>query len=136
MPTDALIQLQASVTKTATFNGAAQTLYGGTPRRGLKARVLYSAASNASGANAVQFSIDVSRDGGSTWQLGDFQADPINLSTTVQSGEVFIPIDLSPVTSATGVYPTNPQIRLSANFSGAGTSPTITYVSDLTIARP
>src|SRR5437868_3270007 len=100
MPVDALNQLQASVTKTATFNGAWLPLLGGTPRRGLKVRVLYSAASNASGANAVQFSVDVSRDGGVTPLNGEFQADPINLSTTVQSGEIFIPIDVSPTVIA------------------------------------
>lgn len=130
MPTDALLQLQAPVTKTATFNGAALTLPGGTPRRGLKARVLYSAASNASGANSVTFSIDVSRDAGSTWNT-EFQAPPIALSTTAQAGELWIPFDVSPATVAAGV-----QIRLSANFAGAGTSPTITYQGDLELARP
>ena len=134
MPTDALIALQASVTKTATFNGAWLPLPGGTPRRGLKARVLYSAASNASGANAVVFSIDVTRDGQVTIQLGEFQSDVINLSTTVQQGELFIPFDISPIVVA-GVI-TAPQIRLSVNFSGAGTTPTITYQGDLTLARP
>jgi hypothetical protein len=49
MATDANVVLQASVTKTATFNGAAVQFPGGTPRRGLYARVLYSAATNASG---------------------------------------------------------------------------------------
>ena len=134
MPVDALIQLQASVTKTATFNGASLTLGGGTPRYGLWARVIYSAASNASGANAVQFSIDVSHDNGSTWQLGEFQGDPINLSTTVQSGEIYIPFDVMQQTLSGAVQA--PLIRLSANFSGAGTSPTITYQGDLTLARP
>ena len=134
MPTDALIQLQASVTKTATFSGAAQTLAGGTPRRSLKARVIYSAASNASGANAVAFSVDVSYDGGTTWNSDFFAPTPVNLSTTVQSGEVYIPFDISPTVVA-GVI-TAPQIRLTATFSGAGTSPTITYQGDLTIVRP
>ncbi len=133
MPTDALLQLQASVTKTATFNGAAQTLAGGTPRRGMKARVIYSAASNATGANAFTFSVDVSYDSGSTW-LSDFVAPPVNLSTTAQSGEVFIPFDISPTVVA-GVI-TNPQIRLTATLSGAGTVPTITYGGELTVARP
>jgi hypothetical protein len=131
MPTDALVQLQPSVTKTATFNGAAVVLAGGTPRRGLKARVIYSAATNASGSNSVQFSLDVSYDGGSTWLSNLFQAQVINLSTTAQSGEVFIPFDISPVTVANGT-----QIRLTATVAGAGSTPTITYGGELSLARP
>ncbi len=131
MPTDALQQLQASVTKTATFNGAALTLPGGTPRRGLKARVIYSAATNASGSNSVTFSLDVSYDAGSTWLSNLFQAPAIALSTTAQSGELFIPFDISPTSVANGT-----QIRLSATFAGAGTGATITYQGDLSLSRP
>jgi len=131
MPTDALVQLQASVTKTATFNGSAVTLAGGTPRRGLKARVIYSAATNASGSNSVVFSLDVSYDAGSTWLSNLFQAQSIALSTTAQSGEVFIPFDISPTSVANGT-----QIRLTATVSGAGSTPTITYGGELSMARP
>lgn len=134
MPVDALISLQASVTKTATFNGAALILAGGTPRRGLKARVLFSAATNASGANAVTFSIDVCYDGVPTLWNVDFVAPVINLSTTAQSGEIYIPFDISP-TVVSGVI-TAPQIRLTATFSGAGSTPTITYSGDLSLTRP
>ncbi len=130
MPSDLLNALQASVTKTATFNGAAMTLPAGTPRRGLKARVIYSAATNASGANAFVFSVDVSYDAGSTW-FSDFLAPAINLSTTAQSGEIYIPFDVSPTSVVNQI-----QIRLTATLSGAGTVPTITYFSDLLIARP
>jgi len=51
--------------------------------------VIYFAASNASGANAVTFSIDVSYDGGSTW-CSDFNeaSQVVNLTTTVKTGEV------------------------------------------------
>src|SRR5215469_6064141 len=121
MPADLLLAIQASVTKTATFNGAAFTLPGGTPRRGLKGRVIYSAATNASGANSVTFSIDVSYDAGSTFNITS-QAVVINLSTTAQSGEIFLPFDISPTSVANGT-----QIRLTATFAGAGSTPTITY---------
>jgi hypothetical protein len=130
MPADALLQLQASVTKTATFSSAALILAGGTPRRGLKARVIYSAATNASGSNAVLFSIDVSKDGGSTF-IQEFLADPINLSTTAQAAEIFIPFEVSPTSVANGI-----QIKLTATFSGAGSTPTITYFSDIVPTRP
>lgn len=130
MPTDALIQLQPSVTKVATFSGTALILAAGTPRRGLKARVIYSAATNASGSNSVAFSVDVSYDGGSTWNV-DFVAPLINLSTTAQANEVFIPFEISPTVIASGC-----QIRLTATFAGAGSTPTITYGGEITIARP
>lgn len=130
MPTDALIALQASVTKTSTFNGSALTLAGGTPRRGLNARVIYSAANNASGSNSVAFSVDVSYDAGSTWN-SDFLAPAIALSTTSKSGEIFIPFSISPTSVANGT-----QIRLTATITGGGSTPTITYQGDITIARP
>lgn len=130
MATDALIALQASVTKTATFNGAALTFAGGTPRRGLNARVIYSAATNASGSNSVVFSVDVSYDSGSTWN-SDFLAPAIVLSTTAQSGEIHIPFSISPTSVANGT-----QIRHTATFSGAGSTPTITYQGDIEAARP
>src|SRR5258708_28513141 len=96
MPVDALLALQASVTKTATFKGAALILPGGTPRRGLKARVLYSAAQQASGSGVWTFSIDVCYDGVPTLWLSDFVAPPITLTASAQSGEIFIPFDISP----------------------------------------
>ena len=134
MPVDALIALQASVTKTATFNGAALILPGGTPRRGLKARVLYSAAQQASGSGVWTFSIDVCYDGVPTLWLSDFVAPPITLTASAQSGEIFIPFDISP-TVVSGVI-TAPQIRLTATLSGSPTTPTITYQGDLTLTRP
>jgi hypothetical protein len=130
MPQDANAVLQASVTKTATFTGAAFTLPGGTPRRGLKARVIYSAATNASGSNSVTFQLAMSYDGGSTFNV-EAQADPINLSTTAQSGEIFIPFEISPTSVANGT-----QIELLAAFAGSGSTPTITYESALVLARP
>ncbi len=131
MPSDANIALQALVTKTATFNGAAFILPGGTPRRGLSARVIYSAASNASGSNTVVFSIDVCYDGVPTTWYADFLAPTITLSTTVQSGEIFIPFSISPTSVANGT-----QIRLTATIAGGGSTPTITYQGDIVAGRP
>ena len=81
---DALIALQASVTKTATFTGAPLTLVAGTPFRGDKIRVIYSATRSIR-SNSVTFQIAVSKDGGSTFNV-EAQADPIALSTTAQAG--------------------------------------------------
>lgn len=126
---DALIALQASVTKTATFQGAALILPGGTPRRGLNARVLYSAASTGSGTGSIQFGIDVSYDGGSTWNT-DFQAPAVALSTTAGSGELAIPFSISPTSVVNGT-----QIRLSLEAI-SGTSATVTYQGDIMTGRP
>jgi hypothetical protein len=131
MPADALLALQASVTKVATFSGAALILPGGTPRRGLKARVIYSAATNASGSNSVTFQVDCCYDGVPTLWTPTSLAVVINLSTTAQSGEIFLPFDISPTSVVNGT-----QIRLTATFAGAGSTPTITYFSDLLLARP
>lgn len=128
MAQDANLILQASVTKTATFNGAWLALPGGTPPRGLWAHVFYSAASNASGANAVVFSLDVSPDGGTTTYSAEFAAadQPVNLTTTAQAGEIVIPFDLQ-TPGMIQVVGGSPSIRLTATVSGAGTVPTITY---------
>jgi hypothetical protein len=97
-------------------------------------RVIYSAATNASGANAFTFSVDVCYDGVPTLWLSDFLAPPITLSTTAQAGELFIPFSISP-TMVAGVI-TAPQIRLTVTQVGAGSTPTITYQGDLSLTRP
>jgi hypothetical protein len=125
MATDAKLQLQASVTKTATFNGAGVDLSNGTPRRGLKARVIYSAATNASGSNAVTFSIDHSDDNSTFYALSSAASDVINLSTTAAAAEIAIPFETS-----------KRYVRLTATFAGAGSTPTITYGGEIQMARP
>src|SRR5688500_18306314 len=105
---DANAVLQSSVTKTATFNGAGYDLGGGTPIHGLVARVVYSAATNASGSNAVTFSIDHSDDDSTFYALSSGAADVVNLSTTAQTGEIFLP------------FRTNKRyVRLTCTVSGA-----------------
>jgi hypothetical protein len=128
MAYDALLALQSSVTKTATFNGTGVSIPFGTTRRGLNARVIYSAATNASGSNSVQFQVDISPDGGSTWTRS-ILSDPVVLSTTAQAGVIQIPF----------MTPDNRQawqVRLTATFSGAGSTPTITYSADMGNAFP
>src|SRR6266568_472823 len=135
MPVDSQIALQASVTKTATFNGAALILPGGTPTWGLIARVIYSAATQASGSGVWTFSVDVCYDGVPTVWRADFLGDPpITLTTTAQAGELYIPFKVQP-TVVSGVI-TAPQVRLSAILSGTPTTPTITYAGDLVLAKP
>lgn len=128
MAQDANLTLQASVTKTATFNGAWVSLKGltGAGSRALFAHIFYSAASNASGSNTVTFSLDVSPDGGTTTYAGEFQAvdQALTLSTTAQAGEQSLPFSLLDKKLIAGA---NPSVRLTCTIAGAGTSPTITY---------
>jgi hypothetical protein len=126
MAQDANLQLQASVTKTSTFNGAWLSLPGGTPNRGLFAHVFYSAATNASGSNSCTFSLDVSPDGGTTVYSAEFDAadQVVNLSTTAQAGEIIIPFNLNTPGVVRG---SAPSVRLTMTEAGAGTTPTITY---------
>lgn len=129
MALDALLNLQGLTTKNATFSSAALNLKG-TPRRGLKAKVFYSAAANTSGANNVYFQIDNSQDGVNWFPLA-FQLENtgavqgLPLTTVPIAGELNIPFE----TSA-------PFVRLTLNVAGAGTAPAVTYSSQIGIARP
>lgn len=132
MATDALVAIQASVTKTATFSGVGFDL-GTRPPFGINlwVRVLYSAASNASGSNTVTFTVDGSVDNvnfgtiGGGRPAGGSPTDVVTLTTTAQAGEIFIPVQ--------GFVR---YIRLTATFAGAGTVPTITYQGDLVFGAP
>jgi hypothetical protein len=145
MASDANLQLKASslvssAASTGTLGFSATGVQVVTPRRGLKARVVYSGASNNSGVNTLQFGLSVSYDGGSTWNVDQFIAPVITVgpafSTAALSlaGEVFIPFDISPTTLGT-----NTQVQVttrfaagSANFSNAG----VTTVVDVIQTRP
>lgn len=132
MPVDALNQIQASVTKTSTFSSAAFSLPGGTPRRGLKARFLYSAGSSGTATSTAIFSIDVSHDGGSNY-FTEFESDPITLPTSGSvSGETFVPFEVSPTSVASGI-----NIKATCTIApGSSATPSITYQCDLAVARP
>jgi hypothetical protein len=129
MAQDANLTLQASVTKTATFNGSWVELPGGTPMRGLYAHVFYSAATNASGSNTVTFSIDISPDNGTTTYSAEFSAadQAIALSTTAQAGEIVIPFHLNTPGVIKAINTGLAAVRLTCTISGAGSTPTVTY---------
>lgn len=124
MPSDLLLAITAPGTKTATFNSAALTLPAGSTWNELFMRVGYKAASNASGANAFTFDVDISYDGGSTWTENS-GAPPLNLSTTAQAGEIFIPIMLTRQDLINASAANAPQVRLTGTLTGAGSTPTI-----------
>ena len=113
MAYDANAVLQASVTKTASFNSTGVDLKG-TPRRGLKARVIVTAASGTSPTldPKVQHSDDNST-------FTDLAAG----AQLTATGEVFIPFETS-----------KRYVRLVATIGG--TTPSFTYQADIGLARP
>ena len=104
----------------------------GTSRTGLFARVIYSAATNASGSNTISWTVDYSPDGGTTWYSGIATSETIALSTTAASGEVYIPF----ITPIDGAVKSTVQVRLSVVVAGAGSTPTVTYQGDCGHAMP
>lgn len=122
MPADSNLTLQASVTKTATFDGTGLDLKAGTPPRGLVARIIYSAASTSSGSGSVTFQIEESDDNSTFNDLVTF--DAITLSTTAAASEIFERV------STRKRY-----VRLVISAI-SGTGATITYQGDLVPAQP
>jgi hypothetical protein len=126
MSSDALLTQTAGV-KTATGSTAGVTMPKARILGNLYMRAIWSAAANASGANSVVLSTDLSLDAGGTWnELAGSQ--PIVLSVTPQSGETYLELDLiDPRINA--AMANAPIVRLTYTFSGAGASPTINISS-------
>jgi hypothetical protein len=125
MPTDAQISLQALVTKTGTFNSTGVDLVTGTPRRCLKARIIYKNASTSSGSGAVTFRITESSDNSTfTGIYQSTEATAIALSTTAVQGEIWIPFETS-----------KRYVRLELSAI-SGTGATVDYQGDISLTRP
>src|SRR5260221_8662619 len=91
MATDALLAFQTPlVTKTGTFSSTGLDLVTGTPRRGLKCRVIYKNASTSSGAGSVTFRVTESTDNSTFTGIYQSTEATITLSTTAVSGEIYI----------------------------------------------
>jgi len=127
MATDANISLVPDGTPVTDTNSTAQTavniLPGGTPMRGLKARVIYSAASAASGTDTVYWKIQSSATSGGTYvDIATSQKDQITLTTTAASGEVSIPFHTDG---------SQPWIKIASVFSSNAHTDTCTYYADV-----
>jgi hypothetical protein len=134
MASDALLSTVAPGIKTSTFSTSPITLPKSVSPRPLWLRVVYTAAANASGANAIVFDCDASYDAGSTYSVLS-SAAPINLSTTAQAGELFLPVQITRQDLISN-QTVAPLVRLTGTFSGAGGSPTINVTSvEFTTAR-
>jgi hypothetical protein len=125
MATDALLALQPAVTgKIATFNGTGLDLVTGTPRRGLKARVIYKNASTSAGAGSLTFRITESSDNSTFTGIYQTTEATVTLGTTAVSGEIFIPFETS-----------KRYVRLELSAI-SGTSATVDYQGDISYTRP
>lgn len=125
MATDAKLALQASVTKTATFNGTGLSIPTGTPKnKPLYARVIVTDAVTSSGAGTATFRLRYSADDSTYAGISETADTELTLSTTTQTGEFFIPL----VTTKAYV-----RLELSAI---TGTGATVTYQGDIVMARP
>ena len=71
----------------------------------------------------VTFSVDGSDDNSTFNNIANAADQTVNLSTTVQTGVVYIPVDSI-----------HRYIRVTATFAGAGSTPTITYSARLVAA--
>lgn len=122
MAYDALTVLQTLTTKTASFQGSAVDLKSGTPRRGLKARVVVTSYSSGTAGTNVTFTIDHSDDASTWYTLSS--AVPLTTTTSAQQAVLHIPFETS-----------KRYVRLSVTMSG-GASPSVSYFGDIGIARP
>lgn len=123
MPYDALQAAQALVTKSTGFSGAGLDLITGTPRRGLKMRVIVPALSSVGTAGVVTFTVDDSTDNTTFTNIAS--GPPHTNAATAVTFEEFIPFETS-----------KRYVRLSvANTVSTGT-PVIAYQGEIGIARP
>ncbi len=127
MIADANAVLQATVTKTATFNGAGIDTINGGPARGFRAEVAVSAATVATtgtAAEVVTFTIDVSSDNTTYRTLAT--APALTLTATAQTADFAMAFHV----------PKNEHwYRLTATFAGSGTTPSISYLARVGDAR-
>lgn len=121
---DANCILQAAVTKTATFNGAAFDLKTGTPRRGMVARFLITSYISAATAGTV-FTPKIQHSADNTTWFDLASYDNLTGGTAAGSVEAFI------------TFETHRQyIRPVMAVSSAAGTPSTVYLCDLGISKP
>lgn len=117
--------LQALVTKTTTFSSTGVNLPTGTPRRGLKARVITSAFSSPGTAGTV-FTYNIQDSSDNTTFETISSGHPITGATGAGTArEDFIPFETS-----------KPYVRINMTMSPSSGTPTISYLADIGVSRP
>lgn len=118
---DALLVLAASATITDSANSTGVDLgLGGTHRKQLWARILYTATSNASGSATITYKVQHSANNSTWFDHTSGAKDVITTTTTAQAGEIFVPI-------ATDLQ----YVRLVTTFSTTTGTPTTTREAHL-----
>lgn len=118
MAMDALLVLQASVTKTDDFDSASIDLSNGTGRKGLMAKVNFTSYSNTSGSETITPVIEHS-DNDSDWTVLA-TGTALTTTATAQQSLQFIPVNT-----------TKRYVRLAVEFSATTGTPTCTYNAKL-----
>jgi hypothetical protein len=125
MATDANSVLVSLGTVTASGTATALDLKTGTPRRGLKAKVLYSGGTATGGTATVTYTIEHSTDNSTFYLAASGAADAIALTSAGGiAGEFHIPFETS-----------KRYVRTVWTVTG-GTSPSIIHQVDITLGRP
>lgn len=120
---DALRVLQTLFTTSTGYSSTGLDLLTGTPRRGLKARVIAPEIKSVGTAGVVTFSVEASTDNTTFTVIAT--AEPITNAATAVAKEIFIPFETS-----------KRYVRLAvANTVSTGT-PSIIYKADVGEARP
>ena len=120
---DALEVLQTLFTSSTGYSGTGVDLGVGTPRRGLKARVIATAISSVGTAGVVTFQVDHSSD--NTTYTNIASSDPITNAAAAVTKELDIPFETS-----------KRYVRLTvANTVSTGT-PVIAWKGYVTLGRP
>jgi hypothetical protein len=117
MPYDANLALVALTTTTTHVTATGVNLVAGTPRRGLKARIIITAVTGTSPTFLPK--IQESADNTTYTDL----AYPIGTDTLTAAGEYFFAFDTS-----------QPYVRLFGTIGG--TAPSVAFSADIGIARP
>lgn len=123
---DANLVLQALVTKTTAFAGTGIDLKTGTPRRGLKVRLIVSSYISAATAGSVITPyVDHSDDNTTFTRLTDFLPITGGTAAVVPTAPYFRTVETS-----------KRYIRGGIEISPSSGTPSISYLMDISLARP
>ena len=124
MAYDANASLQTAVTKTATFNGSGVDLGTGTPRRGLKARFIFTEYKSVGTAGTV-FTPSIDHSDDDTTYTSLAVGTPLTGATAAGTAVVFIPFETS-----------KRYVRATLTVSPSSGTPSAKYYAEIGNARP
>jgi hypothetical protein len=120
---DALGVLLTQFTSVTAYTSSGVDLRTGTPRRGLKARVIISNYSGASAGHTWTPTVQGSSDNTTFYEIA--RAAPVTTGTAAATAVVFVPFETS-----------YRYVRTVMALSGTTGTPTISYKADIGLTRP